>query len=316
MVGMSGDLISQAVEVVLHSLPKVVFKLDEPLKHYTSYKIGGPVRVVFFPDSAADLVQVCGIFSENGITPFIMGNGSNLLASDNKLDLVVVNTSRLDGFSLSDENGSPEQHYEITADAGVLLSKLAVFAFDNGLAGLEFAHGIPGSLGGAVIMNAGAYGGEMKDVIFSTSAYNAKTGVFSLTAADHEFSYRHSRFSDSGDVVLSSVIRLQKGDKESIRQKMDELSARRRESQPLELPSCGSVFKRPKEGFAAAFIEQAGLKGYTVGGAQVSEKHAGFIVNRGDATFMDVMSVIEHVQDVVFKQFDIRLELEVKLVES
>ena len=163
-------------------------------------------------------------------------------------------------------------------------------------------------------MNAGAYGGEIKDVIISSTAYDIKTGNYTLTAPEHEFSYRHSIFSKSEDIVLSTIIKLQKADKESIKHKMNELSTRRRESQPLELPSGGSTFKRPAEGYAAALIEQAGLKGYTKGGAQVSEKHAGFIVNRGDATFAEIMAVIEHVGEAVFKQFGIKLEPEIKII--
>jgi UDP-N-acetylmuramate dehydrogenase len=165
-------------------------------------------------------------------------------------------------------------------------------------------------------MNAGAYGGEMKDVILSTRACNPKTGEFTVTGEEHGFSYRHSRFSDTDDVVLSSVIRLRKSNKENIKSKMDELSARRRESQPLDLPSAGSTFKRPQKEYAAALIEQAGLKGFAIGGAAVSEKHSGFIVNRGDAAYADVMAVIDHVRERVLEQFGIELELEVKILKQ
>jgi len=189
-----------------------------------------------------------------------------------------------------------------------------MFAYEHGLTGFEFAHGIPGTVGGAIVMNAGAYGGEMKDVVVSTTAYNKDLGIHTLTAAENDFSYRHSRFSDSSDIVLSAVIRLQKGDKDAIMHKMLELSARRRESQPLELPSGGSTFKRPKEGYAAQLIEQAGLKGFSIGGAEVSQKHSGFIVNNGNATFSDVMAVIEHVQKEVFNKFFVELEPEIKIV--
>jgi len=309
------DSITRAVESIKRRIPGIILKRDEPLRNHTTFKVGGPVRVMFFPDSAADLTEICTILDEFNICPLIMGNGSNILADDKLMDLAVINTS---GFSIMklvmDEGYASPDYRGIEVGAGALLSKLAVFAYENGLTGLEFAHGIPGTVGGAVVMNAGAYDGEMKDVVFSTTAYSTEAGEFKLTAAENEFSYRNSRFSRSNEVVLSVILRLQKGNKESIKQRMDELSARRRESQPLDLASGGSTFKRPKEGYAAALIEQAGLKGYTTGGAQVSEKHSGFVVNNGSATFSDIMMVIEHVQNEVFKQFGIRLEPEIIIV--
>ena len=277
------------------------------MKNHTSFKIGGPARVMFFPENPEDLTQLCDLLHKHGIQPLIMGNGTNLLANDRPLDIAVVKTTGLRSIERIVED-------EISAGAGALLSKLAVFAYECGLTGLEFAHGIPGTLGGAVIMNAGAYGGEIKDVVRKTTIYNAKTGKCSITGAEHGFSYRHSRLSDTGETVLSSMIRLEKAEREEIKAKMDELSIRRRESQPLDLPSAGSTFKRPREGYAAALIEQAGLKGYTVGGAQVSEKHSGFIVNRGGASFSDVMAVIEHVRGTVLDRFGIELEPEVRII--
>ena len=309
------DSIALAAEAVKYEFPNIIFKPDEPLKHYTTFKIGGPVSVMFFPENTAGLVGICNILKKKSISPLILGNGSNILASDKKLDLIVINTTKLNGISLKNAEDSGNQGYfDIAADAGVLLSKLAVFAYENELTGLEFAHGIPGTVGGAVVMNAGAYGGEMKDVVFGTTGYSIGTGEYVLTAAENEFSYRHSRFLETGDVVLSAVLRLKKGDKEDIKRKMDDLSNRRKKSQPLELPSGGSTFKRPKEGYAAALIEQAGLRGYTIGDAQVSDKHTGFIVNKGNATFSDVTAVVEHVKSEVFKQFGIQLETEIKVV--
>jgi len=310
------DVVARAIEAVIRSLPNVIIKIDEPMKEHTSFKVGGPVRVMFFPGSSLDLTGVCEVLDKLDVVPFIMGNGSNLLVNDKRLDLVVINTSAVNDFELIGKGASDSHdHREITADSGALLSKLAVFAYENGLTGFEFAHGIPGTMGGAVVMNAGAYGGEIKDVIVSSSVFNIDAGVYELNKPEHDFSYRHSRFSKSDDVIVSSVIRLQKGDKVRIKQKMDELSLRRRKSQPLDLPSGGSTFKRPKESYAAALIEQAGLKGYTKGGAQVSDKHAGFIVNRGNATFNDIIAVIEYVQEVVFRQFGIALEPEVKIIK-
>ena len=300
------DTISAAIDAVHNKLPKIKFRLMEPMRRHTSFRIGGPARAMFFPDEPAVLPDLCGLLDEYGVAPFIMGNGTNLLADDKELDLVVINTM---GLNSREQTGATE----ITAGAGVLLSKLAVFASECRLSGLEFAHGIPGTLGGAVVMNAGAYGGEMKDVVRSTTAYNPKSGVFTIIDEEHKFSYRESRFT-SGDVILSSVIELKKGDIESVRAKMGELYARRHGSQPLDIPSAGSAFKRPATGFASSLIEQAGLKGFLVGGAQVSEKHSGFIVNRGGATFSDVMAVIDNVKEKVFKEFGVELELEIKII--
>ena len=281
--------------------------LDEPFKNHTSFKIGGPVRAMFFPKDLISFTGLCKLLHEYEITPFILGCGTNLLAGDGKHDIVVVKTTGNKNIVQSGET-------ELLAEAGAMISKLAVFASKLGLSGLEFAHGIPGTVGGAVVMNAGAYGGEMKDIVHSTTVYNIKTGDYAITAGEHEFAYRHSRFSNTDDIVLSTKIKLIKGDRESIKQKMDELSARRHQSQPLDMPSAGSTFKRPADGYAAALIEEAGLKGYKFGGAQVSEKHAGFIINRSDATFNDVMSLIEHVQKTVQMRFCIDLEPEIKII--
>ena len=303
------DSISQALEAVQFKLPKIKFRLKEPMKFHTSFGIGGPVRVMLFPEKPTALTDLCKVLFENGVKPLIIGNGTNLLVSDGEIDIVVINTSMLSSRERTGET-------EITASAGVLMSRLAVFASECGLGGFEFAHGIPGSLGGAVYMNAGAYGSEMKDVVLSTKVYRPNSGVFTITGEEHMYSYRHSRFVDSGEIIVSSIIRLQKADTESIRAKMGELNTRRRESQPLDMPSAGSVFKRPKVGFAGSLIEQAGLRGYIYGGAQVSEKHAGFIVNRGGASFSDMMAVIEHVKETVFKQFGVELELEIRVIDG
>jgi UDP-N-acetylmuramate dehydrogenase len=214
------------------------------------------------------------------------------------------------------QTGDTNNAAEITAESGVLLSKLAVFALEHAFSGLEFAHGIPGTLGGAVTMNAGAYGGEMKDIVHKTTAVTQGAHVYDVTGDSHGFSYRHSRYSDTEDIILSSVLQLKKGNPEEIKSRMDELSKKRRESQPLNMPSAGSTFKRPQGGYAAALIEQAGLKGYTVGEAMVSKKHAGFVVNLGSATFRDVMAVIDHVREMVLNQFGIELEPEVKIIRS
>jgi UDP-N-acetylmuramate dehydrogenase len=299
-----------AFETVRELLPCIEYSLEEPLREHTSFRIGGPVSVMFFPGSAEELKTLCGILNDFNLRWLVLGNGTNILADDNPIELVVVKTRhKLGGIRLTGDA-------ELTAESGVLLSTLASFALEHELAGLEFAHGIPGTLGGAVAMNAGAYGGEMKEVVVKTSAYSRWSGAYDVIGSDHGFVYRRSRFSDADDVILASVLRLEKGNPAEIRGRMEELGRRRRESQPLELPSAGSTFKRPKNGYAAALIEEAGLKGYAVGGAAVSEKHAGFVVNKGGAAFSDVMKVIDHVREEVLRQFGIILEPEVKIIRS
>lgn len=309
--------ISHAIAEINDKLPSIIYKLDEPMRNHTTFRVGGPVRAMFLPDNSETLVELCKLLSECGVESLVIGNGSNMLVSDSPLDLVVVKTTGLDGIELSGDND-----YAITAGAGVPLSKLAEFAQNNALKGLEFAYGIPGSVGGAVSMNAGAYGSEMKDVVYSTTIVStgkgthaiSGEGTHTITGGEHGFRYRSSRFSNTGDIIVSSTIKLAKGNKDEICEKMNDLSAKRSASQPLEA-SAGSTFKRPKNDcYAASLIEQAGLKGFTIGDAQVSEKHSGFIVNRGSATFSDIIKVIEYVQKTVFAQFQIELEPEVKII--
>ena len=302
--------IEEAVRAACKAAPNIEIKRDEPLRDHTSFNIGGPVRAMFFPKSAGELSVILPIFSEHGIVPLILGNGTNILASDEPHDIVAVKTAPgLCGIERTGET-------EITAGSGAPLHMIAVFAAERGLAGLEFAHGIPGTLGGAVAMNAGAYGGEMKDVVLRTSVVDPTGMPFEVAGDRHGFSYRRSVFSDSRDIIVSSVIRLSKGDAGEIGARMEELMTRRRQSQPLQYPSAGSTFKRPKNGYAAALIEEAGLKGYAVGGAMVSEKHAGFVVNAGGATFCDVVAVMRHVRETVQLRFGIELEPEVKIIET
>lgn len=297
-------------ETIRELIPEIKYSLEEPMREHTSFRIGGPVSVMFFPKSSEELKALCGILNDFNLKSMVIGNGTNLLADDGPLELVVIKThDGLGDITLTGET-------EITAGCGVLLSKLANFALENGLSGLEFAHGIPGTLGGAVSMNAGAYGGEIKDVVVRTSALGMGRQLYEVRGDDHGFSYRRSRFSDSEDVILSSVIRLQKGDSREIKSRMEELAQKRRASQPLNFPSAGSTFKRPQNGYAAALIEQSGLKGYTVGGAAVSEKHAGFVVNKGGASFSDVMAVMDHVREEVLRQFGVELEPEIKILRS
>ena len=302
------DNIAKATEAARSKISSLECRLAEPMKNHTSFRIGGPLRAMFIPKSEKELLDLCKLLSEYEIEPMIIGNGTNLLVDDSGLlEIIGIKTTKIDDAVQTNDT-------EITAGTGISLARLAVFACNCGLSGLEYAHGIPGSLGGAVSMNAGAYGREMRDVVHRTAAFSCDGGIYDVTDDEHTFSYRRSRFSDTCDIILSSTIRLQKADKGSIQLKMDELFARRSESQPLELPSAGSTFKRPKCGYAATLIERAGLKGFSIGGAQVSEKHSGFIINSGGATFSDVMTTIDHVRQTVFKQTGIELEPEIKII--
>ena len=287
-------------------LPDLAVEKEVPLQRHTSFRIGGPARRMAFPDSREQLVILLGLAQECGVKPFILGKGTNLLVADEGLDTLVIKTEQMSAIRQLDD-------VTLEADAGVSLNRLAVFAPQLGLAGLEFAHGIPGSLGGAVCMNAGAYGGEMKQVVVEVAAL-FDDGVRYLTGEEAQFAYRHSLFSDVDAVVLGAKMRLVKDDSAQIRQRMDDLIARRKQTQPLEYPSAGSTFKRPVGNFAGTLIEKTGLKGLSVGGAQVSEKHAGFVINIGGATCADVMELIAQVQKRVYEAHGVQLEPEVKIV--
>ena len=287
-------------------LPDLKWIADEPMAKHTSFRIGGPAKRMAFPETREQLVLLTGFLQEVGITPLLIGNGTNLLVADEGLDTVVIDTSdKLSHIELTGEG-------EITADAGVSLAKLAVFAWKHGL---EFAHGIPGTLGGGIVMNAGAYGGELKDVVTEVTALYPD-GVRALTPAELDFSYRHSVFSSGDGIVLGAKLRLEQGDADSIKARMDDLMARRKASQPLELPSAGSTFKRPTGYYAGPLIEGCGLKGCRVGGAEVSRKHAGFVVNAGGATCADVLALIEKVQKTVYDAHGVMLEPEVKIIRQ
>lgn len=283
------------------------YSTDAVLKDYTSFKIGGKADLMIFPDSTEKLSEIIKKANENNIPVFVLGKGSNLLVSDSGINAAVINTCKLDGIELVDET-------TIRCQSGISLSRLCRFALENSLTGLEFAFGIPGTAGGAAYMNAGAYGGEMKDVIVSCEHINSDGSFSSFSGAELKLSYRHSAYSDSDLIITSLTLKLRKGDKEEIKAKMDELIGKRKDKQPLEYPSAGSTFKRPEGYFAGVLIEQCGLKGFTVGGAQVSEKHAGFVINIGSAAADDVMSVIEHCQKTVLEKTGVILEPEVKII--
>jgi len=280
----------------------------EPLNLHTSFRIGGPVRAMVFPVGESQLIQTARILREASIAPLLIGNGSNLLAADGPIDAIAVKTC--DSMSAVDRLAGDG----IYAPAGMLLSRVATFARDLGLTGLEFAHGIPGTLGGATYMNAGAYGGEMAHIVSYIRYLDEDLAVRTVTGTEADFAYRRSCFSGTDMLILGAALALKAGDTAEIQAKMEELTGKRTTSQPLEWPSGGSTFKRPKEGYAAALIEEAGLKGHAVGGAQVSEKHAGFVINRGGATCDDVLRLMAHIQEMVYRRTGIMLEPEVKRV--
>ena len=299
----------QLDEKIRDYLPDMTVERDVPMSRHTSFRIGGPARRMAFPESREQLVILLGLAEECGIRPFLLGRGTNLLVSDRGLDTLVIKTAeRMTSIRRLDD-------VTLEADVGVLLSRLAVYAQQAGLAGLEFAHGIPGSLGGAVYMNAGAYGGEMRQVVTEVTALYPD-GIRRFTGDQAEFAYRHSRFLEDGAVVLGAVVRLTPDDPAAIRQRMDDLMARRRASQPLEWPSAGSTFKRPVGAFAAALIDQCGLRGYRHGGAAVSDKHCGFVVNLGGATCADVLALCDEVRAIVKEKTGYDLEKEIRVVEA
>lgn len=281
---------------------------DVPMSKYTTFRIGGNASVMLTPLNDEQLVSIIKECKKENIKPFILGNGSNMLISDDGLKTVVINMCRPEP-SIELVNGDT-----IICDAGMTMSKVCNFALDNGLTGLEFAFGIPGSAGGAAYMNAGAYGGEMRDVLIECRHIDSDGNLGSLKGEELGLSYRTSVYEHNGYIITTLVMKLKKGDKAEIKAKMQELLQRRKDKQPLEYPSAGSTFKRPVGYFAGGLIEECGLKGCSVGGAQVSEKHAGFIINKGGATAQDVLDLIKYVQDRVYEERGIHLEPEVRLI--
>ena len=299
---------ARAIREIKSRLPLLDIKTDEPMRRHCSFRIGGPAAAVIFPKSQKELTDVCVLLKDIGISPFIIGNGTNLLITDGRLDRVIIKTGK--GISDINKNGPAS----LIAGCGVTLAELADTALESGLSGLEFAAGMPGTLGGAVVMNAGAYGGEMKDIVKRTYFLDEELNYCEAVAGEHGFSYRRSVFSDSDKIIVKCDIELTPEDREIIRAAMRVNAEQRRLSQPTDKPSAGSVFKRPENGYAAALIDEAGLKGFVSGGARVSEKHAGFIVNSGGASFDDVIKLMEHIQKTVFKNTGINLEPEIKIL--
>lgn len=287
------------------ALPGLDALENEPMSRHCSFRIGGAAAAFCRVSDEAQLAALLALLRCEGVPYAVIGRGSNLLVSDGGFPGAVV--------QLADAPASLRREGDcVSAWAGVTLARLAVFAREQGLAGLEFAHGIPGSLGGGILMNAGAYGGEMKDVVVSVRYLDAAGAV--RETAEPGFAYRHSRFSDSGEIVLGAALRLRPDAPDAIAARMAELWEKRSASQPLSLPSAGSTFKRPATGYAAAMIDGAGCKGLAVGGAQVSEKHAGFVVNRGGATAADVKALMAQVQRRVLEKYGVELQPEVRFL--
>ncbi len=288
---------------------KIAYKLDEPMSKHTSFKTGGNASVFVDIEDYNTLGKVLRLCNETKTDIFVLGKGSNLLVSDDGIrDRAVIHLSTdFADMKLLDET-------TIEVEAGASLASLCKFALANSLTGLEFAYGIPGSVGGAAYMNAGAYGGEMKDVVTKVNHLDRKGNIGSYSGDELDFSYRHSAYSDSDLIITSVIVKLEKGDKAEIEAHMTDVMSRRVEKQPLEYPSAGSVFKRPEGYFAGALIEQSGLKGKRIGGAMVSEKHAGFIINYDNATTTDVTDLIKYCQKTVFDKFGVELHTEIKFV--
>ena len=283
------------------------FERGGAIAPYTSMKIGGRCDIICEPSCEAALSEIITACKQSGVPYFILGRGSNVLFGDNGFRGCIIHIAKgLGGISVEGDT--------ITAGAGESLSMVCRAALENSLCGMEFAYGIPGSVGGALYMNAGAYGGEMKDIVVSARCLTSDGNIIEMPADDMKLRYRGSIFSEGGYVILSVKMKLCAGNREEIKGRMDELMEKRRSKQPLEYPSCGSTFKRPEGYFAAALIEECGLKGCTVGGAQVSEKHSGFVINKGGATFADVMTLVEHIKKTVLEQKGVALECEMLIV--
>ena len=303
--------VRKAIEKISGLIPEERLRRDEPMELHTSFRTGGPAAAFAVTVNEDELSAVLSALAETGAEHMLIGNGSNLLVADEGYPGVIV---KLGGdFEMIEQD--EEDPCLVRVGAARLMSSASVFLTGRGLSGFEFASGIPGSIGGAVFMNAGAYGGEMKDVVESVRVMNADgSGAGTLSSEDMDFSYRHSAAEKGDMVILSALLKLAKDDPEVIAARVSELAAKRNSRQPVNYPSAGSTFKRPVGGYAAALIEESGLKGYRAGGAEVSEKHAGFVINKGGATTEDVLAVMRHVREKVFEDSGIMLEPEVRLI--
>lgn len=293
------------LEKLYDKIDKTRVHIEEPMSCHTTFRVGGPADYFVAADNKEEVRQVVNLCREEKIPCYILGNGSNLLVGDKGFRGVVLQIYK--DMSRVEIDGNV-----LTAEAGALLSKVASEALDKGLTGFEFAAGIPGTLGGAVVMNAGAYGGEMKDVLFEVTVLDERGSFLTLQREELELGYRTSIVAKKNYIVLEAKLSLAEGERAQIKARMDELKEKRVTKQPLEYPSAGSTFKRPQGYFAGKLIQDAGLRGFTVGGAQVSEKHCGFVINKGGATAADIVSLMEQVSQKVKEQFGVTLEPEVK----
>jgi len=297
-----------ALAEIAEKMPKLSLLEQEPMNKHCSFRVGGPVRAFAQPRDIWELTRLCSILHENDVLPLTLGKCTNVLFPDEENDIIVISTENLQKLKLGEKENT------IYAEAGVSLARLAQFAQENGLSGLEFASGIPGSVGGGVLMNAGAYDGEMKDIVDSVvSYYLTEQALCETPNKDCDFAYRHSGFEKVSCIILGAVFKLTPADPADISAKMSELNERRRRSQPLDMPSAGSAFKRPEKGYAAALIDECGLKGFTVGGAQISTKHAGFAVNAGNASYDDVVELLDRVRRTVYEKKGVTLYPEIKI---
>lgn len=281
-------------------------KIDEKLSNYVNFKVGGPADILLIPDSKEQIKKSISICKEHNIPVYVIGNGSNILVRDGGFRGVVISLKGVNNITVNDER--------IEAECGAMLKDVSDKAMENSLTGFEFACGIPGTIGGSVFMNAGAYDGEIAHVIESAEVIDENCNVIKLTNEELDFGYRSSLVMKKGYTVLSAIFKLKKGQVKNIRDLVEDLTNKRESKQPLEYPSAGSTFKRPTGYFAGKLIQDAGLKGYSIGGAAVSEKHSGFVINKGNATAKDITDLIKHIQDEVKKQFGVDLHTEVRIV--
>ena len=300
---MSDEIVTRLINIT----GKDNVRINEPMKNHTTFKIGGPAQYYVTPESVTQIQEVVSLCRNMNIPLHVIGNGSNILVGDDGVDGVVLALfNTFSDYEIKDN--------VITAQAGMSLIKLAVIALREGLTGLEFASGIPGSVGGAVYMNAGAYDGQMKDVVTSVTVLDEAGNIRILGRDELDMGYRTSAVAKHNMIVLQVIIELKAGNKEQIKDRMNQLSELRKQKQPLEYPSAGSTFKRPERYFAGKLIADAGLKGYSIGGAAVSEKHAGFVVNMGGATAKDVVELTDYIKKRIIEQFGVTLELEIKKI--
>ena len=300
---MSDEIVTRLINIT----GKDNVRINEPMKNHTTFKIGGPAQYYVTPESVTQIQEVVSLCRDMNIPLHVIGNGSNILVGDDGVDGVVLALfNTFSDYEIKDN--------VITAQAGMSLIKLAVIALRDGLTGLEFASGIPGSVGGAVYMNAGAYDGQMKDVVTSVTVLDEAGNIRILGRDELDMGYRTSAVAKHNMIVLQVIIELKAGDKEQIKDRMNQLSELRKQKQPLEYPSAGSTFKRPEGYYAGKLIADAGLKGYSIGGAAVSEKHAGFVVNMGGATAKDVVELTDYIKKRIIEQFGVTLELEIKKI--